>query len=259
MRSPFALLLTCLGILVLGGCLPRPPAPPSASPATEAVLLKGLAADSAAFQSLKGVAKVKIANGGRSFSATQILLVQKPDRLRTEVLSFFGQPMLLLATDGAELTVFSTTKSTFYRGPATPRNLQRILRVPLRLDDLVHVLLYQVPVIEYERSSLGPGKPEGSLLTLFGDEGRRQTLRFDGRRRLVEADYFRGEKHLLRITYGGFADQNGRSFPRTVHLDAPPLNAEASVVFSDVTTNVTIPESRFSLTPPPGTKVLPIP
>lgn len=246
-------------LLLLAGCVPRPAAPPPLPRATAAELLKRLAADGQAFRSLKGMARVKISTGTRSFSADQILLAKKPDRLRSEALSFFGQPVFLVATDGTELTVLSPTEGKFYRGKATSANLQRILRVPLRPTDLVHILLYQVPVVAHTRQSLASAEKGGYRLSLVEEGRRRQTLVFDADLRLVEAGYWHDAKLALRVTYGKFTDEKGHPFPQAICLQVPSVKAEASVVFSDVRTNVTIPEGRFTLTPPAGVEVLPIP
>ena len=248
-------------LLVLTACVPRPPAPaiPAVAPqVSEEILLEGLAQNARAFQSLQGLAKVRVNAGGKSLSGTQVLLAEKPDRFRAETLSPFGQPLLLMATDGQEMDVMIPSEGRFYRGEASPKNVQRFTRLPLQVTDLVHLLLYETPVIGHGERTLAAGEEGDYLLTLFGESGRLQRLRFDAALHLVESAYFRDDVLQLRVTYDQFQGDL-HPFPRTVFLEMPALNAEGSLAFSEVRTNVAIPPERFTLTPAPGMEVLPIP
>ena len=248
-------------LLVLTACVPRPPAPavPAVAPqVSEEILLEGLAQNARAFQSLQGLAKVRVNAGGKSLSATQVLLAEKPDRFRAETLSPFGQPLLLMATDGQEMDVMIPSEGRFYRGEASPKNVQRFTRLPLQVTDLVHLLLYETPVIGHGERTLAAGEEGDYLLTLFGESGRLQRLRFDAALHLVESAYFRDDVLQLRVTYDQFQGDL-HPFPRSVFLEMPALKAEGSLAFSEVRTNVAIPPERFTLTPSPGMEILPIP
>ena len=227
-------------------------------PGMDQTLLDRVADLGGAFGSLQGVARVKVELGGKSVSSTQVLLAEKPDRLRAEVLSPFGQPVMLAASDGADISLLVPGKGKFYRGAASAKNLQRVFRVPLRLIDLVHILLYQVPLGAYDSRNLTVNDKGEYVLTLSGPGARREELVFDAERRLVGADYFVGAEALLRVDYGKFTS-GSPAFPKSVSLEMPAQEAKASVVFSDVKTNVAIPAARFQLTPPAGMRVEPIP
>jgi outer membrane lipoprotein-sorting protein len=251
-------LIFALICLLLASCAPRPRAPLPVTPGMEHALLDRVTEIGGAFGSLQGVARVKVELGGKSMASTQVLLAEKPDRLRAEVLSPFGQPVLLAASDGVEISLLVPSKSKFYRGAASEQNLRRVFRVPLRLTDLVHILLYQVPMGAYDSRKLTVNDQGEYVLTLSGPGERREELLFDSERHLVGANYFLGAEALLRVDYGKFTTGNP-AFPESVSLQMPAQEASASVVFSDVKTNVTIPAERFQLTPPAGVKVEPIP
>lgn len=250
--------------LLLSACAPKVAAPPAAVPPVppemEQVLLERLQHLSFAFNSLQGLAKIKVEAGERSLSATQAIFAQKPDRLRAETLNpfGFGQPVLLLATDGMEMSVLVPGEGEFYRGEPSPGNLQRFTRMPLRLTDLVHILLYQVPIIGHDQRRLAFRPEGGYLLEIADGDGRRQQLGFDAELRLVEVVYFQANELMLRIGYGGFTAGSG-DFPSQVSLEVPPQGVEASLAFSEVSTNVEIPVERFALSPPPGYTVRTIP
>jgi outer membrane lipoprotein-sorting protein len=254
MRLIFAILL-----LLLAACAVRPVAPPPIKPPVSAVnLLERLADSATAFTSLEGMAKVRISTEARTQSVTEVLFVEKPDRLRLETLSPFGQPLLVMATDGKQIEVLVPGEGKLYRDDFSLARLQRLTRLPLQLTDLVHLLLYQVPVIGHERQSVAPVAEGETLLTLYAPEGRRQELRFDQLLRLTGAAYYRDDELLLQVAYGRFTDES-QPFPLTASLAMPASKTEATVAFSEVQTNLAIPGERFRLTPPPGVEILPFP
>jgi outer membrane lipoprotein-sorting protein len=252
-------LLILLIPLLLAACVPRVLPPVELPPTVPAALLLERLADSAtAFASLEGLAKVRISTEARSQTITQVLFAEKPDRLRLEALSPFGQPLLVAATDGRQLDVLIPGDGKFYSGEVSLERLQRLTRLPLQLSDLVHLLLYQVPVIGHERQSVAADADGGTLLTLHAPGERRQELRFDRLLRLTAAAYFQGEELLLRVDYDRFTGET-RPFPMIASLAMPAAKTEATVSFSEVRTNVAIPPERFRLTPPKGVEVLPFP
>lgn len=252
-------LLMLLLPLLLAACAVRPVAPPpGAPPASAALLLERLADSATAFASLEGVAKVRINTEARTQSVTEVLFAEKPDRLRLETLSPFGQPLLVMATDGRQIDVLIPGEGKLYSDEVSLDRLQRLTRLPLQLTDLVHLLLYQVPVIGHEHHSVAPAADGETLLTLYAAEGRRQELRFDRLLRLVAAAYYRDDELLLKVDYDRFTGES-RPFPMTASLAMPAANTAATVAFSEVRTNVAIPAERFRLTPPRGVEILPFP
>ncbi len=250
--------LLILLFLLLAACAPRVATVPDvlAPPVAEGLedqLLERLEANSQAFKSLVGMARVKVRQGDRSVSANQVVFVEKPARLRAETLNpfGFGSPVLLLATDGRDLSVLVPREATFYSGPASYRNLQRFTRMPLQISDLVAILLYQVPLIPHDERTLTANSAGWYMLKLFGKEGRRQELIFNWELQLTSAEYYRGDKALLKVSYDQFNPEAGY-FPELAFLEVPPEDAEASVEFSDIELNVSIPQERFSLSPPAG-------
>lgn len=248
------LLLVCL---LLGACVHRPPALVTPSAPVSSELLGRLQRNSAAFGTLDGVARVRLDRAGQSVSATQLLLVEKPDRLRLDLLSPFGQPLLQLATDGRQLAALFPADATCYRGEATDRNLQRFTRLPLQLPDLVGLLLYQVPLIAYDSESVEV-QGGSSILLLRAAEGGRQELRFDRDLRLVEAAYFLDDVLQLRLRYGDF-DGGTPPFPWTMQFEMPIQQTGAFLRFTELRLNPAIPPERFRLAPPDGFEIRELP
>ncbi|WP_429885091.1 LolA family protein [Geoalkalibacter halelectricus] len=258
MLRSFLLLL----ILTLAACAPRPKVVvPEVEPTAQLVetLLASLARNAEAAHALEGFARVRIVHPERRLGANQVLFIEKPDRLRSETLSPFGTPVLLAATDGEELSVYLPSDRSFYRGQASLENIQRFVPIPLQVADLVHIVLYDPPVIPYVDTHLRVDPQRGYVLTLRGDGGVRQEVVFDGRLRVRAANYYLDETLHMAIGYDQFDENLIPAFPLTIEMRMPQLDTRATIDLRDIELNPAIPATRFSLTPPEGVPILPIP
>ncbi len=259
----YVVLLLAAGTLV-SACVPaRIPVPSdraSVSAEVEEQLFDRMREAGSRFQSLEGVARVHVVWQGKNATVTQVLLAEKPDRFRAETLNpfGFGSPLLLMATDGSELAVMVPGEGLMFRGEASSRNLQRFTRLPLQPADLVQLLLYQVPLIPFEERSASVGSAGDFLLQLRGSEKRRQELRFDKNQQLVESAYYHGDDLALRVRYENFS-AGEFPFPRSSFMEMPQQQAEASLTFSELATNVLPAAKLFRLATPGGYEERPIP
>ncbi|AJF06932.1 LolA family protein [Geoalkalibacter subterraneus] len=256
-------LILLIGLVFLSSCAPvappsRPPVAPIESPERMADrLLARIEAQAGAFNSLSGMAKVRISHPERNINANQVLFVQKPDRFRAEVLSPFGNPLLMTAANGRQLDAYIPSKGRFYRGEPDLENLQRFIPIPLRLTDLVHIMLYDPLMIDFQvrRAAL---EGAGYRLDLLADNGVRQALLFDDRLRMLQTGYFVDDELQFQIEYDNFTE-SGPAFPLSIEIDMPFYRTNVSLSFREPEINPDIPEKRFSLTPPDGVRVLPFP
>lgn len=219
-------------------------------------LMQGWYDISARIVSVQGLAKVKVHSPDESLNGTQVILAEKPDRLRAETLSPFGTPLLLLSVDGEDLGVSLPSRNLYYTGTATPENLGRFVNIPLSLPALVSVLLYQPPVIlasSEEAFELAEG---GWLLVRYGVPGR-QELTFSHDRQLVGVSYFDQDEPVLKIDYGQFTEQGG-GFPQYFGIELSGQKITASLEFSDLEINGKLPPGIFQLLPPPGSTIIPL-
>jgi outer membrane lipoprotein-sorting protein len=254
-RRP-ALFVLLLSITLLASCVPVRPklVGEQVSQSFADGLLQEWSESSGRFTSVQGLAKVKVHSPENSLNGTQVILAEKPDRLRAEALSPFGSPLLLLAADGEKLGVLLPSQNLYYTGAATAENLGRFVRIPLHLADLVTVLLYQPPVIT-ARSEEAFVLQEGGWLLVRNNSPRRQELIFNPLRQLVEVRYFDRDSLLLKISYGKFAAGEGR-FPYSFDIEIPEQKTTASLEFSDPEINGQLRPGIFQLTPPAGVTVI---
>lgn len=238
-------------VLLLAACV-APGPPPMPLPEAD-VLLSKLQQQSGAVRSLDGEAKVAVDVAGRFFSSQQFILLARPDRLRTDVLSSFGQVLLQLAVDGEQLRVFNNTKvpGIFYQGRASDGNLARFTRLPAHFRDLVRMFLYDPPLLSGDQLAISQ-HDGGARLTIVSGE-RHQEIVVDRQWRLIESRYYRQKEQLLGVAYADFDEESG--FPRKIRLNLPRDETTASVRFSMVRTNPDIPAERFVIEPPANARL----
>lgn len=249
------LLLVASLVFFLASCVPAPVPPRPLL--NKQVLLQRLQANARAFNSLRGMARIRTKDAKGSVSARQVLLLAKPGNIRSEVLGPFGQPLLLLAALDGELKISLPREGRFLQGAATPERIARFTRAALTAEQLVRLALYDVPLIAY-RDSVLTRHEQNYQLMLNGADTRRQQLEYDLSGQLLKATYFRGEKLLLKVAYGGF-DNDLQGFPRQVSVSLPEQAASFSLAYSDVELNPELAAVHFTLQPPAGvvTEALP--
>lgn len=229
--------------------LPPFPVPPAAE------LLTRLDALDGRFSTLSALARARIVRDGNSRSSQQALLVRKPDRLRVDVLGPFSYPLLQVAAAG-QLQVHLPVDGRFYAGEASAVNLARFTGLPLRIEQLVGILLLELPRFRYtEATSVWRA---GAIVLTLDDGGRmRQEFVFADGGELLRASYWREGELLCEVGYGAYAADD--AFPRQISLQLPEAGITANLELSEVDTTRPLADTRFILNPPAQTPILPFP
>ncbi len=248
-------LFSGLCLFLFSSCA-APPVIPLAERPSRDMMLERLESSRTAFNSLKGLGKYHFSQRERSFSATQVLFVQKPDLLRIETLGLFGSPALMLATNGVQLTVLLPGEGKAYQGEVDSGMLQRFMQLPLREEDIVSILLQQPLLTAWDEDDIRYDPDGNSTLILKSSYGVRQEILFDLDFNILRFDYYLADGLQMRLTYGDF-DAKTR-FPHLLQLELPLDELELSFAFSDVELNLVLPDGRFRLTPPVGYLIIPL-
>jgi len=210
---------------------------------------------------LKAIAKIKVESPDENFSVKELIVAQKPNRLRLETLSPLGQPGFYAATDGQELFLFAPSENTYYHGNATPRNLGLIIPLHLGVKEMVSVIMGCVPLIDYSEDHLGcTGNEDGYLMRLEGrDESTTQvlTLSRDGLR-VVASEIYDSEGLTCSVTYRDYEIVEGVSFPGEITVFLPADRTTVRISYKKVEFLPEIDSSLFRLSAPPGAKIVPL-
>ncbi len=243
-------------IVGLTGCM-QPQKPIWTDVPTADQLLQKLAADAGRYDSLDGAATVSLSTDERYLSTEQFLLLQRPNRIRIDALTGFGQLIFQMTSDGDVLSALLNTSvpARFLQGRASDENIARFIQVPLAMRDLLPILLYDPPLISFQTSEVGVTS-HGLTLTLRG-ENNRQEIYFDQQLRLSGCRYVRDGRDTLSVEYLKISESE--VFPYDIRVKIPPQHARIRLKFSEILLNSNIAATKFTLLKPANSLMEPLP
>jgi len=203
-------------------------------------------------RALRGRARIEVRGGGVDYSARQVVVAERPARLRVEVLGLFGQAVAVLTTDGGRFELFRGEDLSFEEGELRPDILWQEARLALRPEEAIAVLL-GVPLPEPGLVPLrAAGADDGSVQVWLAAPGGalRRRLAFDGHGRLAGLEVFdeRGEL-AWRAGWSGFAPVAGVPFAHAISLWVAEGETRAAITLRDVELNPELPPGIFSVRP----------
>jgi hypothetical protein len=220
--------------------------------------------------SLRGEARVdQRGDDGARVRGTVVLLVQRPDRVRFDVMTQFG-PAAILTSDGARFALADFREHTYLHGPTCPENVARLLGIPLSGDQIGLMLLGGTPRIVARSSTIGVDAETGRyVVQLRGDGGSRQRIEFaireadrrappeEQRLRLVLSELFdpRG-RTVWRVSYDDYRvvplGDMGIAMPFHVRFEHPARGTDTIMRFRELVPNPEIAAEVFHQGPIPG-------
>jgi len=181
--------------------------------------------------------------------------VKRPASLRIEALTPMGDPAAVLVADQGRFALLDLRNNVFYRGPATPENLSRLIPVPLRDEELVSLIAGDIPELPGGRPESATREGDGYRLVIVGPRVR-QEVALGGDLRVVGVRRSDAEGKLLwTIGLDEHDDSSGAQVARLVHLEAPMAQTKVDLRLRNILTGKPPPSGAFLLGVPPGMKV----
>jgi len=260
--TPRSLLAVC-ALVLIGGCALRGrPVPQRTIPQTEVSAERLLAAideRAATLRTFRALAQMHYVGPSDSLAVKEVVAVQRPDRLRIEMMSAFGVA-LQITSDGQQLYAYHRGDRTFYRGRASAENLARFTRLDLELADVADLLVGLPPTRERRgRPAIAFERPQGwwkvsSALT----HGGTLEVWFDPDSllpvRASEADPQGNVRYVAG--YAQYQTVAGLAMPTEVRFEIPGQRAKIELRYSNVSVNVELSSALFSFEAPPGSKIV---
>jgi len=255
--APLPVLLVLL--LALGGCRTfgaGPPAQP-ADAARSAALVDGLAVLGASRSGLRAGARVSIEGQRRAAFARQLMLLERPARLRLEVMGVLGQRVAVLATDGVRYDLYRAETPGLESGEVHPGILFEVAGLALTPEEAVRLAL-GAPL---EPGEAGGAAAGGSVLAggvvrveLRGaPDALRRTLDFGPGGELRRYAVHGPDGALvLDARYGDYKDVGGTPFAHAIELELPAADSRAEIHFQWVELNPVLGDELFRLAPRAG-------
>lgn len=242
-------------VLVLSGCPKRIEFGPE-GPIEDAQRLFQLTSQAQAnVVTLQGDAKLRVDSPQGSGTLSMFVAISRPGLLHLETFDFFNRPVAALVSDGQRFGLYQTEGNVFYQGPASPENVSRFLPVVLPSEELVAVMLGQVPFLPAERMTLELDRSEGVYVLTLYRGAVTQKLH-------VHPKYYRVVKSEVRgvpgydLAFDDFKEKGPVVFPGEVKLVAEVAETELRLRYSDVSLNAPPDLTLFELAPPEGARVV---
>ncbi len=204
----------------------------------------------AARRGLRARARVSLSGAvGESF-AKQVVLIERPARLRLEVVGMLGQRLAILATDGETYDLFRRPERGIASGSIHPGILWEVAGVPLQPELAVDLLLGVPPIPDDE--ALGDAvlaqTPDGFRVRTQDRASGFQSLEFGREGDLTEARWeSAGGESLLEVRYDDFRALGGQRFAHEIEIVFPRERARAVLSYREVELNPELPAELFRL------------
>lgn len=212
-------------------------------PALRVAALEALATERHA---LRATGRVEAEGPGGSGFSKQLLLVERPARLRIEVIGLLEQRVLVLATDGERYELYRAESPGLESGEVHPQVLDEVAGLPLTPDAAASLLL---------AAPLAPGEPPatvredaaGALSLAWPD----QTLDFDAEGRLVTLVFHPGARDVLRARWSEWRESAGAggAFPHRLEIELFEPEARWKLDYRQVELNPPLAPELFRLRP----------
>lgn len=201
----------------------------------------------AAITTSKGTGHLVTRINGRAEAFKMAWAAQAPNRLRLTLL-LSGHPVETIAASGERVTFISHTgKHRPHSTLSADPDLDDYIGVPVRLSQMVSVLLGRIPARQFDRAWIPPGRPDlihtnknlSSNIQEFktGDQGRIT------RYRVLEKDY----TPVFGIEFKNFTRKKGFLVPLGLSLyDTGGRTLE--ITLTGIIPNAPVKESTFRLT-----------
>jgi outer membrane lipoprotein-sorting protein len=250
-RSAAAIFL----VILCSGCPKRIEFGPEGQIEDAEKLFQLVARAQANLVTIQGDAKLKVDSPQGSGTLTMFVAISRPGLMHLETFDFFNRPVSALVSDGQRFGLYQTEGNVWYQGPASPANVSRFLPVVLPSEELVAVMLGQVPFIPAERMTLELDRDQGVYVLKLLRGGVTQTLQ-------VHPKFYRVVRSEVRgvpgydLAFEDFQEQGPVVFPKEVKLIAQVAETELRLRYSEVKLNAPPDLTLFELTPPEGARVV---
>ncbi|MAJ60146.1 MAG: hypothetical protein CBC48_09220 [bacterium TMED88] len=248
--------LLFLGCRTLDLGAPLEPADPRPKAWLSALASRGLEP-----QAIRARARLDLDAPDLSFDRPQRMAVERPARLRVEILGLFAQLAAVVVTDGHRYQVYDARDGDLQEGPVDSSLLWRFARIDLDPPRAVELLLGSVRLSPELTTGTSWGFKNGEVsVERFDAKGVvREDYRFDPKGRLIEASHFGPDGAALwRAVFEDYRvldRPNGMKidFPYEIELNFPRVSARARLRYSAVQVEDQLPDALFKLDLPKKT------
>lgn len=222
-------------------------------------LLEALAARRGRFVSLTARARFTLRTPNQELVADHAVVVRKDRALRLETLSPLGQPTAILVATDERVRWVDTAGGRHWDGPSSSQALERLVRVPLGLEEMVAILSGTLPPEDDVAPARLEQEPVGATYRLFipGKSPAEWREVVVARRDLTirsRTCFDANGRETLRVRNERFRVFNGYPMPMRVEVALPEREVFLTVEFRRMRVNQPLDPEIFDLPIPPGSQ-----
>ena len=255
-RRATRFLMVLLSLVVLSGssaCSRRPVATGPAVPVPNEEagrLLDDVESNQQSIVRYQAVLKVRGEGPEGRFSATELIVFERPDRVRVELLATFGPSRWIAVTDRGEITVLFPRSREYMRESAVEDVVSALLGIRLRPEEVMAILAGSGLPLGRANPARAERVGERVRVVLSGEPPDSPDPRLDER-----VDIERGQVHEAvgshyRVVYPTDWKQMGRTAPDRIEITNDQV--EASLTVEDLDINVRLDPEAFVISLPAG-------
>ncbi|MBW1899202.1 MAG: hypothetical protein JRI61_09095 [Deltaproteobacteria bacterium] len=203
----------------------------------------------------KGLGKIDLNNNGESLKARAAWIGSYPNQLRFEILGIGGHPLLSFSFDNDQQFFISHTDKTFYHRQDTDADLEDLIAMPIKLNDIMKLLTGRIPVYEhFDFEVIEDTSGSGWILVLKSEwTGVCEKLYLDEKKtKIYKIELFGFTGGLTyRAVFDGGMTIEGMEVPSKLILTDGD-GASVTLRIDRYLKNIPVSSSVFILEPPPG-------
>jgi len=205
-------------------------------------------------QRLRGLARLAVdrQDGSVQLRGKQLVILERPSRLRVEILGFLNQSLAVIATDGEGFEVYRAEDQSYATGEVDEHLLWNEAGIDLSPEEAVAVLL-GVPISEplpapANAARDGKGQVRIDLPDAEGSVVQRVTFDPAGNLRVFEVLDDSGAV-VWAAQFDAYRDVDGSAFAHSIEVDVRSGMTHAEIAFRNVELNPDLPPETFRLYP----------
>jgi hypothetical protein len=208
------------------------------------------------FHSLRTLARLDYAGPEGKSGFQEAILVQRPDQLRLETLSFLGAIMIVTVND-QEILGYLPRDDVFLRGQRSKENLRRLTKLPLPLEvGEVTALLLGLPPVNTGATP----QPNGNSLSFPVADGDQDVVAFETNDPVPTRWERRnaGGEAEISVKFSDYVPTPAGLFPLRIAIESAIQKRRLEIRYQEPELNASLPAENFSQQKPPDVKELPI-
>ena len=240
-------------LLAAAGCRTAPTRLPlAADDPRPSALLRAWQEGAESRRALRGSARLAVDGAGPPVRARQLLVVERPSRLRVEVQGLLSQTLAVLVTDGGRYQLFRAEDRSFESGEVHAGLLRQVASLDLTPEEAIDLVL-GAPRLD---AALAPSRAyrtgDGEIgVELADPEGHLRERRiFDAQGRLRGVERLSEDGDVAwSARFDDYQPVGGVPFAHAIRVEAERHATRAELVLSGVELNPALPADIFQLRP----------